>query len=215
MSKNFRRTAAVLLALIMALALTTVAFAEETPVDTTKLEELLYIADSAEKTNYTSESWQALEAAIEQAKTALNGGDQAAVDAAKKALATALSKVTSMDYTAVENALLDVNRFLDDVEIGTYLKALHDAIQHAESLHGSGDQEGVNRAAEDILQRLEELEKYVNNNQGGGVVWIVLFFVSLAGNLGLAALLFWKHWGNKNHEDNVPLVDYDIDDDIA
>ena len=137
------------------------------------------------------------------------------MDAAKKALATALSKVTSMDYTAVENALLDVNRFLDDVEIGTYLKALQDAITHAQSLHGSGDQAGVNRAAEDILQRLEELEKYVDSNQGGSAVWIVLFFVSLAGNLALAALLFWKRLGNKNHEDTVPLVDYDIEDDIA
>lgn len=215
MTRTFRAVAVLLVLLMMSL-LPVAAFADGTPVDTTKLEELLYIADSAKRSNYTSESWEALAAAIEQAKAAINGGDQAAVDAARKELATALSKVTSMNYSSVEEAMSQVDRFLQENEMGNHWDALQKAIAKAQSLYGSGDQAGVERAAEEILQRLEELEDYITAHEGSSVVWIVLFFVSLAGNLAVVAVLVLKRRSSKKTQvDDVPLVDYDIDDDIA
>ena len=47
------------------------------------------------------------------------------------------------------------------------------------------------------------------------MLWIVLFAVSMAGNLALAAFLILRKHSKRNEVDNVPLVDYDIDDDIT
>lgn len=221
MKNVFCRVAAVLLALVIMMMCSAVVFAEEeTTVDTAKLEELLNIANSAKKEKYTAETWIPLESAIAQANAALDGGDQAAVDAAKSALALALSKVTSMDYTAVEDALAKVDQFAASDEMGTYWKKLQDAINEAEALYGSGDQEGVNQAAEKINQRLEELRAFVESQRQEEsddvpVVWIVLFCISMAANVALVVVLVLKKRGNKNHRDDMPLVEYDIDDDVT
>lgn len=47
------------------------------------------------------------------------------------------------------------------------------------------------------------------------VVWIVLFGVSLSGNIIQLILMIWKKKKyQKQQVDDVPLVDYDIDDDV-
>lgn len=47
------------------------------------------------------------------------------------------------------------------------------------------------------------------------VVWIVLFGVSLSGNIVQLILMIWKKKEyQKQQIDDVPLVDYDIDDDV-
>lgn len=217
MKKVFYRAAAVLLAVVIMMMCSAAVFAEEeTTVDTAKLEELLNIANSAKKEKYTAETWIPLESAIAQANAALDGGDQATVDAAKSALARALSEIKSMDYTAVEEAIANVEQFASGDETGTYWLNLQDAIDAAKALYGSGNQAGVNQAAEVINQRLEELRAHTeSDDRESPVLWIVLFCVSVAGNLALAAVLVLKKRDNRNHVDNVPLVDYDIDDDIA
>ncbi len=48
------------------------------------------------------------------------------------------------------------------------------------------------------------------------IVWIVLFGVSLLGNIVQLVLMVWKKKDNRKQQiDDVPLVDYDIDDDVV
>ena len=218
MMKNLKRIAVLMLAVMLLILPATTAFAEDTTtVDTTKLEELLKIANSAKKENYTSESWRSLEEAKALANAALNSNDSTTVAAAKSALARALSEIKSMDYSAVEKALAAADGFAQEDAIGPYWKNLQDAIVYAQSLYGSGNQAAVDEAAQLITQRLEELQAYRAQElekKDSPVLWIVLFAVSLAGNLALAALIVLRKRGNRNDVDNVPLVNYDIDDDV-
>ena len=212
----FHRILAIVLTLMLGLLCTTVVLAEEeTPVDIARLEELIHIAESAKQSNYTAESWQALMDAVQQAQAALNSNDQKVVDAAKSALALALSKVKRMDYTAVEEALSKVEAFLKTDKNGIEWDALQKAIAEAEMLYESGNQAAVDQAAERIEQCLAELRAESEEKAATPVLWIVLLCVSAAGNLVLAAALVLKLRGNKNQVDDMPLVDYDIDDDIA
>ena len=219
MRKSITRVAVLLLAMMLLILPATAVFAEETAaVDTVKLEELLQIAKSAKKENYTADSWRALEEAMALANAAMTSNDQTMVSAAQSALARALSEIKSMDYSAVENAMAAVNDFAQEDAIGPYWKNLQDAILHAQSLYGSGDQAAVNEAAQRINQRWEELRAYRAQElekKDTPVLWIVLFAVSMAGNLALAAFLILRKHSKRNEVDNVPLVDYDIDDDIT
>lgn len=219
MRKSITRIAVLLLAMMLLILPATAAFAEETAaVDTVKLEELLQIANSAKKENYTADSWRALEEAMALANAAMTSNDQTMVSAAQSALARALSEIKSMDYSAVENAMAAVNGFAQEDAIGPYWKNLQDAILYAQSLYGSGDQAAVNEAAQRITQRWEELRAYRAQElekKDTPVLWIVLFAVSMAGNLALAAFLILRKHSKRNEVDNVPLVDYDIDDDIT
>lgn len=218
---KYIRWITVLLALIMMFSCATVVFAdEENVVDTTKLEELLQIANSAKKENYTAETWVPLEIAIAQANAALTSNDQVLVDAAKSALALALSEIKSMDYSAVESAIADAKQYASGSEYGTYWQNLQNAIDAAKALYGSGNQEGVNQAAELIQQRVAELRAFSENQQeeptaAAPVLWIVLFAVSMAANAALAVLLWRKVGVQKNQKDDMPLVEYDIDDDVV
>ena len=218
MMKNWKCVAVLVLAVMLLILPTTAAFAEETAtVDTAKLEELLQIANSAKKENYTSESWRSLEEAKALANAALTSNDATMVTAAKSALARALSQIKSMDYSAVENAMAAADSFAREDAIGPYWKNLQDAIVHAQSLYGSGNQAAVDEAAQLITQRWEELQAYRAQElekKDSPVLWIVLFAVSLAGNLVLAALIVLRKQGKSKDVDNVPLVNYDIDDDV-
>lgn len=217
MRMRFCRVAAFLLTLLMIMMFATVAFAEEeTTVDTSKLENMLQIANKAKESKYTAESWQVLQDAVAQANTALNSGDQAAVDAAFAALSSALANVKSMDYSAVEDAIANVDKFMEENEIGGYWKEIQDAIEYAQLLYESGNQNAVNRAAEQINLKLDAMRQHLDSEEKTTpVLWIVLLCVSVAGNLALGVVLVLKLRGNRNQVDDMPLVDYDIDDDIA
>lgn len=219
MNNGLRCLVVLLLAMLLMIMPATGAFAEENiAVDTTKLEELLHIAASAKKANYTAETWSALEEAVALANAALASNDQTTVNVAKSALARALAEIKSMDYSAVENAIAQADQFAQEDAIGPCWRNLQDAILHAQSLYGSGDQAAVNEAAQLITRRWEELRAFRAQElekKDSPVVWIVLFSVSMAGNLALGAFLLMKKRSKKNHVDNVPLVDYDIDDDVV
>jgi len=222
----------ILIAFLLIMVLPVSAFAttteEETTPDIVKLEELLEIAVSAEKSNYTNESWKVLESAIAAANNAIADGDQSRVNNAVTLLARALSQLTSMDYSKLDPIVQEAEQYIH----GTYENwlTLFELLMNYQNLYGCGDQAAVDQAAAEIKSCLETLQgkvappqteppvspEPVQPKQKSPVVWIVLLIVSLMGNVVLTAFLLLPKEGNKEEQvDDVPLVDYDIDDDVV
>lgn len=233
--KAWKKMMAFCLAVLL-LVVAPAAFAtEEDLLDTAKLEELLEIADCAQKSHYTAESWQALEEAVAYANEAISSGSQLKINNAVSLLATALSQLTSMDYSqldpVVEEAELYIHATFDE-----WIALFKMLVDH-QNLYGSGDQEAVDRSAEEIRQFLDILQGKVVPPQSDAtrptqpdssqsdvqkpeekspVVWIALLGVSALCNVVLLVVMVLPKMGRKkDHVDDVPLVDYDIDDDVV
>ena len=59
------------------------------------------------------------------------------------------------------------------------------------------------------------VDEPANTKDNSATIWIVLLCISLAENAVLIWLLLWKKGASKREQiDDVPLVDYDIDDDV-
>lgn len=231
-----------LLAFLMIVALLVMAPAalatqgDSEELDLTKLQELLEIAVVAEEENFTAESWQALQLAIEGAYAAMENGNQLQVDAAASQLAKALSELR-LDYSELESVIAEAEQYL--LQGGPEWEELYRAIVEAQAVYGSGSQASVNMATDkirDCLQRLkdpaggENQESGSQGNQGGqttveqvvryeresATVWIILLCVSLAVNAAVVVRAIWNRKNNRKRQiDDVPLVDYDIDDDVV
>lgn len=209
-------------------------------IDYTKLQEQINIALGLVKGQYTKESWQALEAALQNAQAALSSRDQGVVDAATQTLKNAIAALVKVDYSALEAAIAAIEKFLENSPLGSKMRDLLDALRAAKELLNSGDQAAVDQAAELLAQLLEELEKEIQNmtkieeiikeiekiveveptdpycNISIHHVWPILFFISLALNVGFIALIVvYVIRRKKNQTDDTPLVNYDIGEDAA
>lgn len=207
-------------------------------VDYTELKEQIDIASGLEQGKYTAESWQALQDALAKANSLKYSKDQAAVDAAAKALQDAIAALKEMDYSKLVAAMDKVTKLAADDELAELFRQLFEANAEGKQLLSSGDQAAVDAGAakiEDLLAKiaakLEELNKveivevekevevqvmpsddYCNIHMHK--VWPILFWISLALNLGFIALIVVYFVRKKqNQKDNTPLVDYDISDD--
>ena len=222
----------VLIAFLLIMVLPVSAFAttteEETTSNSVKLEELLKIAVSAEKSDYTAESWKVLEEAIVAANNAIADGDQLRVNNAVTLLGRALSQLTSMDYSQLDPIVQEAEQYIH----GTYENwlTLFELLMNYQNLYGCGDQAAVDQAAAEIKSCLETLRggatqpetepptspEPVQQKQKSPVVWIALLLVSLMGNVVVVGILLLSKRNNKEEQDDdVPLVDYDIDDDVV
>ena len=124
-----------------------------------------------DKADYEESVWTALETAIREAKELSDDVDQAAVDAKKEALQTALNNFVpkdappvTVDKTALENkrkeaenAMKDQERYEYDKEIWT---ALETAINEAKTL-----EENADATAEEITDVYNKLEKALKEFQ--------------------------------------------------
>lgn len=201
---------------------------DEDVLGATKVEELLEIAASAQKSNYTTESWQVLEEAVTAANEAIASGSQLRVNKAGTRLAKALSQLTSMDYSRLDPIIQEAERYMR----GTFEDwlSLFRLLISYQDLYGCGSQAAVDQAVEKISYCLDVLYGKVvppqqdslrptpeKAEQKSAVVWIVLLGVSVLGNIGLVAVmvLLSREHRKKEEIDDVPLVDYDIDDDVV
>ena len=207
-------------------------------VDYTELNKQIGIAQGLDGSKYTDDSWAALEKALEDAKALTDSKDQSAVDAAAKALKDAIAALVEMDYSALLEAMGKVDTLNKENALADLFKQLYDAVAEGKALLSSRDQSKVDACTAKILDlltqiaaKLEELRKtetvivekevevevmpdgdYCNIHIHK--VWPILFWISLALNIGFAAVIviyFVKK--KKNRKDNTPLVDYDISDD--
>lgn len=207
-------------------------------VDYSALDKQIAAANGLSSVGYTSSSWNAVSAALSAARSARSSSDQSRVDAAARALEEAIAGLVEMDYTLLQQALEAVNTFNQSEELGDLWQALADAVNQGNAMLASGDQAAVYAAAHSILDLLEQVETELSERGNGQIVevpvevpvevlpqddycnipshrvWPIAFFVSLAVNLILAAVIVvYVAKKAKNRKDTTPLVDYDIGDD--
>lgn len=213
---------------------------EPIPIDYSDLSYRIAVANGLDPSEYTAESWSGLENALSEARYALYSGYQSSVDWAAEQLRQATEALVKMDYSELENALealrsfRDTNPELYDVWVDTA-----SAVPEAEALRDCRDQAAVDGAAARLRGLLTKLREqvdaltttetvvvtervevpvevepttpYCNIKQHG--IWPKLLIASGALNLVLAAGWAWTARKKAIRQDNMPLVDYDIDDD--
>ena len=207
-----------------------------TNLDLTELERQIGIAATLVQTEYTTESWEKLESALEAAKKARKADTQAEVNKAADALKQAIADLVRIDGDALRDLLSQVRSFLAEDDLASIWGDLLEAIEDAEAALLSGDQAAVDEAYNNLLAAFEAFKaKLAELGKGEPVVeqvevkgecdedchkwnihllWLILLIISAILNvffIVLIVLYFIKR--KKNAADNTPLVDYDINDD--
>ena len=204
-------------------------------IDYAALNRQIAIANGLRESDYTKESWAVLEAALETATYAQNSTNQDVVDSAAEELRVAITELVSMDYSALEKAVLLAKEYIGGEEYEMVI-LLSNLIIKAEGLFSSGDQIAVDACAEEInlavSQYVESLPEEVEPeiivkevqvevppsddycNISKHYLWPILFFISVGVNLLLAAAIVLIFRRRKLRGEDVPLVNYDIDDDV-
>lgn len=204
-------------------------------VDRDELERQINIANGLNETDYTAETWAVLADALKNAQSRMTSGDQDAVDAAAKQLASAIAALKRVDYTKLNQALESIKGLSDNEEFSDLLKQLMDAMYEGEGLLESNDQAAIDAAAAKIEDLVEQVRKMLEDmktvetivekepveveptgpycNIKMHPVWIIIAIVSLIANAAFIVLIALYLYKKKNRKDNTPLVDYDIADD--
>lgn len=213
--KLWRKFTVLLLAAVLLVAAPAAYGRQSDSPDVERLQQLLEMADGMEQFEYTAESWEVLRRAVAVAKAAMGSGIQARIDSAVPPLAAALSDMEKMDYSEMEAILAEAEQLL--AADAACWQQLHTALEAAQAACRTGDQALVDSTAIALAQCLQACREYAGQDDGSKnpVVWIVLLGVSLLGNAALVTQLLWKKKENRHKQiDDVPLVDYDIDDDV-
>lgn len=204
-------------------------------VDTTALSNQIDIADALNKKDYTSDSWSKLQAALDEARAALDSKDQDEIDAATEALKDAIAGLVRLDSDALGELIDKVNEALEKDEVMAAREALLEAIEAAKAALKNGDQDAINEAYENLTAAYDaynaklkelakgevvEIEKEVEVepkdpycNIGLHNLWLILFIISAVINAGFITLTVLYFVKKKKFSDDMPLVDYDINED--
>lgn len=205
-------------------------------IDTTELTRQIGIANGLNRHDYTADSWEAVVDALLSANQALEGENQKAADKAAAALKEAVAALVRVDYSALEAALAAVEEFLATGTGNQDWLSLAEAVNSGKTLLESGDQAAVDAAARQITECLAQVKANEDARKEPEVivqevpvevppaddycnipahrVWPVVFWISLALNVAMAAvILVYISRKKRNQHDDTPLVDYDIFDD--
>lgn len=210
---------------------------QTTAPDKTKLQEQIAAASGFSKAGYTKSSWDALVQALANGKSALSSASQQTIDAAALTLEAAKNSLVKMDYSGLQKAMDEANQFTENQRVATLFNQLSVAVSNGALLLESDDQTTVDAAKQEINDLLTQIRAELATDEGQeaantGVVndyvaadkkdctrvmhkiWPLLFFISLAVNVILLILL---HPGIRRrlqkNGDDIPMMDYDIDDD--
>ena len=204
--------------------------------DTSALKEQIHIAENLTYYDYTKESWSAVSTALVVGKNLLTSTNQSKVDQATKDLKVALANLVAMDYSKLQAALDSVADMDKHEEIASLWSRFMSALENARIQRTAGDQEAADAAAIELvaakkalLKGLEEMgelvvvEKEVEVevepnypfcNKPGHTAILIIMIVSLALNAALIGVIVWYFYKkHRNKQDDMPLVDYDIEDD--
>lgn len=207
-----------------------------TNIDDEALMYQIAIANGLTRYDYTDASWAALTSALANANLALNGNSQNAADAAEQALRDAISALVRMNYSDLERVLAETKELAANAQLGENWFQLAAEMDAAKAQLTSGSQEAVDEATDRLEALLEQMKALLEKGVAPDVIvqevpvevpptddycnipihrlWSAMFFVSLALNVTLmAVILFYVHQKKKNRTDDMPLVDYDIMDD--
>lgn len=218
MMNMIRKTAVLLTVLLLIAMAAPAAFAASNrEVDTAKLQELMTVAQRLNSEQYTAQSWSVLAGAMEEANSAMESGKQNQVDRAARQVATALSQMIPMDFTKLNTALAAVDTWSGSNEtVDVLWDQLAALVRQEQAARASGDQAAVDKLAADIDRTLAQLKAATGGTGSeNSTPWIILFGVSLVLNAGLLVLMLLRtRTVKKCQKDDVPLVEYDIDDDL-
>lgn len=257
--KVFKKSLALLLALVVVLGTATVAFADDFsglelsevqnaesgtegnsngPVDYSDLEFQVAKANGLYENDYTKETWNAVKELLNKGRLLLEeGGSQAEVTETADKLDEAVDALVRMDYSRLEKALNEVYKKIDEnPELHDLWLRINIAVEEARPIMVNGDQEAVNRTAAEINALVKELEEYAPEGGTGVIVkevevevppsdnfcnipghkaWPALFVISLVLNIALIGMMGYIFMKKRRNTDDIPLVNYDIDDDFV
>jgi len=246
MTLNFWKKFLAVLVLVCLLAnVATVANATRTDeearqgLDYSELELQIGIANGLNSYDYTAESWEKLEQALEKGNKRLAGiYNQGKLDSAAQEIETAMSKLVKMDYSPLTDALDAVDgKISENPQLHDAWYELDQAVEEAKKLLISGDQQAVDQAAQELNELLQKVQEIPVSSTGDANVvirevevevlptndfcnipshhvWPVLFIISLALNVLLVITLLRVVKKKQKTTDYAPLVQYDIDDDM-
>ena len=207
-------------------------------LDYSELELQVALANGLNSYDYTIESWEPLQKALDVGNKRLAGiYDQGKLDSAAKDISRAIARLVKMDYSALIKAMDAVDLKVEaNPEYHDVWYRLNKAVEDAKPLLISGDQEAVHAATKEINMLLEELaacnimtaepeiiiqevevEVLPTNdfcNIPSHHTWPLLFAISAVVNVALIVVLVFMVMKTRKTEDDTPLVNYDIDDDM-
>ena len=211
-------------------------------VDYSELNRVIAEAEALNPKDYTKKSWQTVNDALYNALQARTSNDQNFVDFVTKELKAALELLVKVDYSPLIEALKKVEELntnyggLEDL-----FSQLNVLLAEAELLLDGGEQEDINRCAAEIIEVLTKItnqlamlsekddvqipegpsdpeasdkDKKPAAEKDDGNIWLILFLISLALNIiGIVVVIVFTILKNKKLGDDVPLVNYNIEDD--
>ena len=137
-------------------------------VDTAALEKAITDAESLKEADYTADSWQVMQAALADAKQALDAKEsQEAVDkaadtlnAAVSALVKAAEQPVKVDTSSLDKAIKDAEALKEADYTADSWKALQSALADAKKAKEAGEsQEAVDKAANSLNDAIKALVK--------------------------------------------------------
>ena len=202
-----------------------------------ELNKQIAAAEALKESDYTAASWSALVTALANAKEARSYTSQSRVNAAMEDLKSAIASLEKLNLQRLLDAIAALKGYADQDELAQLIAQINGLLAKAEEALHSGDQAIIDSCAVElenllrsILSKLEDLkqtntvivEKPVPTdptddfcNIGSHIVWIVLFWISFASNVAVAAFIISYYFMKKKKtSDDTPLVDYDITDDV-
>lgn len=201
-----------------------------------RMTQQMAIANGLKEWEYTKDSWKGVADALKAAKKLENSKNTDKRKAAADALEKAMASLVSMNYSALEEVIAKAKEQISSHEAYDLVDRLREAVTKGEQLRFSGDQDQVDATAELIGAMVEQLAALREQNTvietviqevevevppAGDFcnipqhrIWFVAFAVSGVLNVILVVMLAAALRKRKYKADDVPLVDYDIDDDI-
>lgn len=212
----------------------------DTDMNYDDLQKQINIAKGFKEEDHDPEKWEQLQELLEKAEDALDSDDQDEVDKLAQELAAMNQSMAGLDTGKLQEAMDKVMEKSADTALSGLWYQMHELLNNGQALLDAGAeaaQSDVDAAVNHIEALLAEIEK---ENQAAAVtpgtmvekvpvevtpdgefcnislhkLWPILFFVSLALNIGFAVVIIvYLVHKKKNQKDDTPLVDYDIDDD--
>jgi len=214
----------------------TAVLADHEMVDYSELERTISIAKALNKDDYEATAWEAFSLVLEEAENLISSEDQAAVNEAAGNLEKAIATLMGVDQTKLRQALDSVAEHSQNLDLSSLWYEMISVLENAEDQLQSSDQAAVDEAAAQVESLLEQIAKAEKEAGPAGTIiqevpvvvlptddycntsthniWLVLFFIALAMNIALAALIIvYVVRVLKARKDEIPMVDYDIYDD--
>lgn len=207
-------------------------------LDYSELQYQIGVANGLDSYEYTIETWEVLQSAVETGNKRLSGDTrQGDLDGAAEDIELAIENLIKMDYSSLISSLDVIYEKIDEnPQSHDVWYRLDKAVDKARPLLVSGDQAAVDEMTQTLNTLLEELAECEGAaadpnviiqevevevppqrdycNIPGHRIWLTLLVVSVVLNVLLIAALVYVLVKKRSTIEHTPLIHYDLDDDI-